>query len=94
MQSENNYDKAQIQGLHLVYGTESQQMYRERETPKEIPIFHKILIWKSKTDLHGVSNHAVFKSQQMMPNNIYSPCREWQCVRLVPSLKNIEIAQT
>ena len=74
--------------------TESQQIYRERETPKEMPIFHKILIWKSKTDLHVVSNHALFKSQQMMPNNIYSPCREWQCVRLVPSLKNIEIAQT
>ena len=60
--SENNYDKAQIQGLHLVHGTESQQTYRERVTPKEMPIFHKILIWKSKTDLHGVSNHALFKS--------------------------------
>ena len=32
------YDKAQVQGLHLVHGTESQQTYRERETPKVMPI--------------------------------------------------------
>ena len=53
-----------------------------------------MLIWKFKTDLHGASNYVQFRSQQMAPNNIYSPCKEWQCVWLVPPLKNIEIALT